>query len=46
MGHLGSVREDMSLNAIAAHLHQIEVQTIRDGERAAKAVSRIQAWAT
>jgi DNA invertase Pin-like site-specific DNA recombinase len=45
MGHLGNLREGMSLNAIAAHLNQMGVPTIRGGKWTAKAVSRIQEWA-
>lgn len=44
MGHLGNLREGMSLNAIAAHLNQMGVPTIRGGKWTAKAVSRIQGW--
>lgn len=43
--HLANLREGMSLNAIAAHLNQIGVSTIRGGKWTAKAVSRIQDWA-
>lgn len=46
MGHFGNLREGMSLNAIAAHLNQMGVPTIRGGKWTAKAVSRIQEWAT
>ncbi|WP_343732084.1 recombinase family protein [Duganella sp.] len=45
MGHLGNLREGMSLKAIAAHLNQMGVPTIRGGKWTAKAVSRIQQWA-
>jgi DNA invertase Pin-like site-specific DNA recombinase len=45
MGHLGNLREGMSLNAIAAHLNQMGVPTIRGGKWTAKAVSRVQEWA-
>lgn len=45
MGHLSNLREGMSLNAIAAHLNQMGVPTIRGGKWTAKAVSRIQEWA-
>ena len=45
MGHLGNLREDMSLNAIAAHLNQTGVPTIRGGKWTAKAVSRVKEWA-
>lgn len=45
MGHFGNLREGMSLNAIAAHLNQVGVPTIRGGKWTAKAVSRIQGWA-
>jgi len=44
-GHLGNLREGMSLNAIAAHLNQMGMPTIRGGKWTAKAVSRIQEWA-
>ncbi|WP_161080640.1 recombinase family protein [Duganella sp. CY15W] len=44
-GHLGNLREGMSLNAIAAHLNQMGVPTIRGGKWTAKAVSRVQEWA-
>lgn len=44
-GHLGNLREGMSLNAIAAHLNQMDMPTIRGGKWTAKAVSRIQEWA-
>jgi DNA invertase Pin-like site-specific DNA recombinase len=46
MSHLGNLREGMSLNAIAAHLNQMGVPTIRGGKWTAKAVSRIQEWAS
>lgn len=45
MGHLGNLREGMSLNAIAAHLNQMGVPTIRGGKWTAKAVSRVREWA-
>jgi len=45
MVHLANLREGMSLNAIAAHLNQTGVPTIRGGKWTAKAVSRIQEWA-
>lgn len=45
MGHLGNLREGMSLNAIAAHLNEMGVPTIRGGKWTAKAVSRVQEWA-
>lgn len=44
-GHLDNLREGMSLNAIAAHLNQMGVPTIRGGKWTAKAVSRIREWA-
>jgi DNA invertase Pin-like site-specific DNA recombinase len=46
MGHLGNLREGMSLNAIAAHLNQMGVPTIRGGKWTAKAVGRVQEWAS
>ncbi|WP_377703738.1 recombinase family protein [Pseudoduganella sp. UC29_71] len=46
MGHLENLREGMSLNAIAAHLNQMGVPTIRGGKWTAKTVSRIQEWAS
>ena len=45
MGHLANLREGMSLNAIAAHLNQMGVPTIRGGRWTAKAVTRVQEWA-
>lgn len=45
MGHFENLREGMSLNAIAAHLNQMGVPTIRGGKWTAKAVSRVQEWA-
>jgi DNA invertase Pin-like site-specific DNA recombinase len=45
MGHLGNLREGMSLNAIAAHLNQMGAPTMRGGQWTAKAVSRVQEWA-
>jgi hypothetical protein len=45
MGHFANLREGMSLNAIAAHLNQMGVPTIRGGKWTAKAVSRVQEWA-
>lgn len=45
MGHLGNLREGMSLNAVATHLNQMGVPTIRGGKWTAKAVSRIREWA-
>jgi DNA invertase Pin-like site-specific DNA recombinase len=44
MGHFGNLREGMSLNAIATHLNQMGVPTIRGGKWTAKAVSRVQEW--
>jgi DNA invertase Pin-like site-specific DNA recombinase len=45
MGLLGSLKESMSLNQIAAHLNQMNVPTMRGGRWTAKAVSRVQEWA-
>lgn len=45
MSHFGNLREGMSLNAIAAHLNQMGVPTIRGGRWTAKAVSRVREWA-
>lgn len=42
MIHFGNLREGMSLNAIAAHLNQMGVPTIRGGKWTAKVVSRVQ----
>lgn len=44
MGHLANLREGMSLTAIAAHLNQLGVPTIRGGKWTAKAVSRVRKW--
>lgn len=44
MGHLGNLKEGMSLNQIAAHLNQMNVPTMRGGRWTAKAVSRVQEW--
>ncbi len=41
-GHLGNLREGMSLNAIAFHPNQMGVPTIRGGKWTAKAVSRFE----
>jgi DNA invertase Pin-like site-specific DNA recombinase len=43
--HLANLREGMSLNAIAAHLNQMGVPTLRGGKWTAKAGSRVQEWA-
>jgi DNA invertase Pin-like site-specific DNA recombinase len=45
MGHFGNLRDGMSSNAIAAHLNQMGVPTIRGGKWTAKAISRVQEWA-
>lgn len=45
IGHFGNLREGMSLNAIATHLNQMGVPTIRGCKWTAKAVVRVQEWA-
>jgi len=45
MGHLSNLRADMTLSAIAAHLNQMGVPTIRGGKWTAKAVTRVMEWA-